>query len=275
MFDFNEFEKSLVFSLANIVVNSNYKIEFGKNEIALSVDKVHTKNLKIQNYKILESESDPNFPIVENAKILFYNIPVTDKIKNMFLQNVKPLESNSEGEVFLKDNDSKIYVNGFLVAVEKNFLFSYNIKTPSKNMIQKIENFELPFKRTAYVHKIKNILLNCENAETAMYLAKDLEKIDNGTAHDEINWKDVQLHAVKLLNVFKKYIFITKSDYVKFNHLVDIAIDNGYKPIFISKNIKDEIEYEKDLLGEKINTINSFFEKYSKNFQFNYIDKKH
>ncbi|ONN26807.1 hypothetical protein XJ44_08055 [Thermosipho affectus] len=276
MFDFSKTEKSLVFSLANLAIISKYKIKFNKNEILFSADRIVTKFLKDVDFKILKADNKIDSPVIENATILFYNIPdeSLDKLKSMFLNNVTVLESNNEGEVFLNENNnSKIYINGFLVATEKNFLFSYNIKKPTKTIIKKIEKLELPFKRTAYVHKIKTILLNCEKAEIAMYLAKDLEKLDGGQAHDEINWKDVQLHAVKLLNALNKYLFITKSDYVKYYYLIDTAIESGYKPVYISQNIKDIVESEKDFLGKNINTINVFLEKYSKNFEFAYINK--
>ncbi|MBT1247380.1 MULTISPECIES: hypothetical protein [unclassified Thermosipho (in: thermotogales)] len=276
MFDFSKTEKLLVFSLANLAIISKYKVKFNKNEILFSADRIVTKFLKDVDFKILKADNKIDSPVIENATILFYNIPdeSLDKLKSMFLNNVTVLESNSEGEVFLNENNnSKIYINGFLVATEKNFLFSYNIKKPTKTIIKKIEKLELPFKRTAYVHKIKTILLNCEKAEIAMYLAKDLEKLDGGQAHDEINWKDVQLHAVKLLNALNKYLFITKSDYVKYYYLIDTAIESGYKPVYISQNIKDIVESEKDFLGKNINTINVFLEKYSKNFEFAYINK--
>jgi hypothetical protein len=105
-----------------------------------------------------------------------------------------------------------------------------------------------------------------------MKLANEI--INSENIHDEIRWKDVQIHALKLLNALNNYLFITKKEIIQYNHLLGNARNSGYKIIEIPEEIKEELLNERDILGNRINTIQNYFEKYSKNFVFEIIDEK-
>ncbi|MDK2885867.1 MAG: hypothetical protein PWP54_425 [Thermosipho sp. (in: thermotogales)] len=284
-------EKIFLNFLLQFIKSFDYSIHFNENEDLIvkshSIDVISLKKIPIDslnlNYKIFSNNTPLKLQEIEtlnleDAKIVFENLPQNykNKVKFFFkdLSNEKSIEENEFGEVLLKKDIPKIYFSGFLVATEPNFLFSYNIKEPSKSIIEKLNKFELPFKRTTYVNKIKKILLTCENAEVAIYLADDLKKLINGQSHDEINWKDVQIHAIKLLNGLNKVLFFTEKEEKIYSKIIEFAKSKGYKLILVSETLRKHLDNERDILGNKINTVNRFYDEYSKSFQFDFVDLK-
>ena len=291
MFELSINEKIFLNFLLFFIKKFDYSISFDENGDLIvksssidvnSLKKVPIENINL-NYEIFSNGqsvklSDIDVPVLENSTLIFRNLPqnYNDKVKFFFkdLSNEKTLEETDFGEVLLKEDISKIYVSGFLVATEPNFLFSYNIKTPSKTIIEKLEHFDIPFKRTAYVNKIKKILLYCENAEVAIYLADDLKKLINGESHDEINWKDVQIHAIKLLNGLNKVLFFTEKEEEQYSKIIEFAKSKGYKLILVSEALRKYLDNERDIFGNRINTTLKFYNEYSKSFQFDFVDLK-
>ena len=291
MFELSINEKIFLNFLLFFIKKFDYSISFDENGDLIvksssidvnSLKKVPIENINL-NYEIFSNGqsvklSDIDVPVLENSTLIFRNLPqnYNDKVKFFFkdLSNEKTLEETDFGEVLLKEDISKIYVSGFLVATEPNFLFSYNIKTPSKSIIEKLEHFDIPFKRTAYVNKIKKILLYCENAEVAIYLADDLKKLINGESHDEINWKDVQIHAIKLLNGLNKVLFFTEKEEEQYSKIIEFAKSKGYKLILVSEALRKYLDNERDIFGNRINTTLKFYNEYSKSFQFDFVDLK-
>jgi len=291
LFELSINEKIFLNFLLFFIKKFDYSISFDENGDLIvksssidvnSLKKVPIENINL-NYEIFSNGqsvklSDIDVPVLENSTLIFRNLPqnYNDKVKFFFkdLSNEKTLEETDFGEVLLKEDISKIYVSGFLVATEPNFLFSYNIKTPSKSIIEKLEHFDIPFKRTAYVNKIKKILLYCENAEVAIYLADDLKKLINGESHDEINWKDVQIHAIKLLNGLNKVLFFTEKEEEQYSKIIEFAKSKGYKLILVSEALRKYLDNERDIFGNRINTTLKFYNEYSKSFQFDFVDLK-
>jgi len=291
LFELSINEKIFLNFLLFFIKKFDYSISFDENGDLIvksssidvnSLKKVPIENINL-NYEIFSNGqsvklSDIDVPVLENSTLIFRNLPqnYNDKVKFFFkdLSNEKTLEETDFGEVLLKEDISKIYVSGFLVATEPNFLFSYNIKTPSKTIIEKLEHFDIPFKRTAYVNKIKKILLYCENAEVAIYLADDLKKLINGESHDEINWKDVQIHAIKLLNGLNKVLFFTEKEEEQYSKIIEFAKSKGYKLILVSEALRKYLDNERDIFGNRINTTLRFYNEYSKSFQFDFVDLK-
>jgi len=291
LFELSINEKIFLNFLLFFIKKFDYSISFDENGDLIvksssidvnSLKKVPIENINL-NYEIFSNGqsvklSDIDVPVLENSTLIFRNLPqnYNDKVKFFFkdLSNEKTLEETDFGEVLLKEDISKIYVSGFLVATEPNFLFSYNIKTPSKTIIEKLEHFDIPFKRTAYVNKIKKILLYCENAEVAIYLADDLKKLINGESHDEINWKDVQIHAIKLLNGLNKVLFFTEKEEEQYSKIIEFAKSKGYKLILVSEALRKYLDNERDIFGNRINTTLKFYNEYSKSFQFDFVDLK-
>lgn len=121
------------------------------------------------------------------------------------------LESTSFGSVIRKHpkQAGRIYVNGLCVAQEKNFLFSYNITSPTSSLRKALNRERTNVGRSAYTDRVKSILLACSTPEVANELAQDLQNFERGTMKDELAWTDVSLHACKILNTTGEVIFLT------------------------------------------------------------------
>jgi hypothetical protein len=110
-----------------------------------------------------------------------------------------------------KDNRgrARIYVNGLRVAEEDNFLFSYNITSPTAALRRALNRERSNVGRSAYTDRVKSILLACDQDDVIDALVADLQNYERGTQHDETQWLDVGLHACKQLNARRKAIFLT------------------------------------------------------------------
>ncbi len=111
------------------------------------------------------------------------------KARNLFLKftGEQILESTKAGDVVGKVGSvGKIYINGVRVAEEENFLFSYNITQLTAPIKKALNRERSNVGRTAYSDCVKKTLLGCKSSKVATLLADELQKIDTGTAHDEL-----------------------------------------------------------------------------------------
>jgi hypothetical protein len=115
-------------------------------------------------------------------------------------------------------------------------------------------------------------LLASKEQEVAEILAKDLTNINEGTAHDELTWIDVQEHSVKILNQKGKYLFITSIEAMQHPDMIDHAKSSGHEVITIPENLKAKIQGETDMIGNPIIDIGQFVENYNDSFEYNFID---
>ncbi len=126
-----------------------------------------------------------------------------EKAKNLFLKfsGERVIESTRQGQVVEKNGKcGNIYINGVKVAEEENFLFSYNITVLTASIRKSLNRERANVGRTAYSDSVKKILLASQSREVAEILARDLTNLNKGTAHDELDYIDVQEHSVKILN---------------------------------------------------------------------------
>jgi hypothetical protein len=63
--------------------------------------------------------------------------------------------------------------------------------------------------RGAYTDRVKAILIACRSTSVAAPLADDLDGYSAGQLHDELAWRDVALHACRVLQTHEKVIFAT------------------------------------------------------------------
>jgi hypothetical protein len=76
---------------------------------------------------------------------------------------------------------ARIYVNGLRVAEEDNFLFSYNITSPTAALRRALNRERSDVGRSAYNDRVKAILLACDQDEVIDTLVADLQKYERGT----------------------------------------------------------------------------------------------
>lgn len=68
-----------------------------------------------------------------------------------------------------------IYINGMQVAVEENFLFSYNITNINTQIKKALNRERLNVGRTVYSDTIKSILKQCSSISVLAPLVNDLK----------------------------------------------------------------------------------------------------
>jgi len=198
-----------------------------------------------------------------------------DQAKSNFLRftNDELLEETKFGEVYATPagEDSRIYVTGLKVATEENFLFSYNITKTTKQVRDALNRERSNVGRTAYSSRVKDILRECETTEVAQHLVDDFENFTNGTTHDEVNWKPIRLHAVKLLNERDDVVFATVDERHSNADLLNHARADGYRVVTIPENIRNEIQDEQDSEGNRLRDVGTYLEEYNESFEYDWV----
>lgn len=194
-----------------------------------------------------------------------------EKAKSMFLyfnKNAVLLEKTKYGEVYLnKDNKfSSVYINGVQVAIEENFLFSYNITNVNAQIKKALNRERTNVGRSAYSDTIKNILRQCKSDDVLMPLAEDLINVMRGTNCDESGWVDVASYAAKTLNTSGNVVFVTPEIRDELtNQQLEILQLSGKKLIMVTDNVYSKI-------GKTVFTFNDVYQEYSNSFQYKFIE---
>lgn len=197
------------------------------------------------------------------------------KAKNLFLKftGEQVLETTKAGDIVNKVGSiGKIYINGVKVAEEENFLFSYNITQLTTTIKKALNRERTNVGRTAYTDSIKKILLGCKSTEVAKILADDLQNINKGTQHDELNWIDVQEHSVKILNQNEKVLFVSSLDIMLNPDMIEEAKASGHQIVLIPENLKEKIKGGLDFSGKPIIDISQFATNYNDSFSFEFVN---
>lgn len=198
-----------------------------------------------------------------------------EKAKKLFLRfsGEEVIESTTRGQIVRKTGKvANIYINGVKVAEEENFLFSYNITRLNATIKKALNRERTNVGRSAYTDTIKKLLLSSSSTEVAEQLGAHFKSINISNSGDELQWIDVQEHAVKILNQSGKYLFITPFDSMRYPDMVDEAKNNGYSIIIITENLKNKIEGRGDLSGNPIVDLGQFISNYNDSFEFNFIE---
>lgn len=183
------------------------------------------------------------------------------------------LEETKFGTVYAppEDEDSRIYVTGLKVATEENFLFSYDITKTTKQVRDALNRERSNVGRTAYSSRVKDILQECQTTEVAQRLVGDFENFTDGTTHDEVNWKPIRLHAVKLLNERDNVVFATVDERHTNADLLNHAQADGYRVVTVPENIRNEIQDERDSQGNKLRDVRSYLLEFNDSFDYEWV----
>lgn len=73
----------------------------------------------------------------------------------------------------------------------------------------------------------------------AELLVNDLQHFELGKIHDELNQKDVSVHACKLLNSKDDVIFLTPAELIKAQDVVSYAENDGYTVVPNPETVKE------------------------------------
>lgn len=200
-----------------------------------------------------------------------------DEAKSFFLHynRENSLEATKYGEVLgksPKDGAARIYVKGLFVAEEPNFLFSYNVTNLNASLRKSLNRERTNVGRSAYSDRVKDILKECRSSTVAEPLAADLSQFTTGRMHDELSWKDVVLHACRVLQSLEKVVFV--SPWQLASASVTRAQDDGYRPVVVPDDIAFALGKLTDFSGNPMFDINAFRREWNESFKFSFVSQE-
>jgi hypothetical protein len=198
---------------------------------------------------------------VETAKSLFFKFSGDNVI-----------EQTRVGRILEKrGKTARIYVAGLLVAEEENFAFSYDITSLTEPMKKALNRERTNVGRTAYSERVKSMLLQTRSETVAKVLADQLVALERGMGSDEINWKDVAVHACKILNAMGHYLFVTASQLAINASAIDHAREDGFQIVTVPDSIHFEVRGAQDLNGVPIRDLSVYQTEWNNSFKFDWV----
>lgn len=199
-----------------------------------------------------------------------------EKAKGFFLRfsDEDCLESTKIGDILRRKPGAvaRIYVAGLLVAEEENFAFSYNITALTEPMRKALNRERTNVGRTAYSDRVKQMLLNATASEIAEELARQLQAMQSGEGSDEVRWKEVAIHAVRILSGSGEYLFVTADQLMSSSSAVDHALSDGIRIITIPDTIQHEVAGMTDLSGTPIRDLGHYQSEWNNSFVFDFVE---
>ena len=184
------------------------------------------------------------------------------------------LERTEYGSILRRrqDEPARIYVKGVRVALEDEFLFSYNITSTTAQLQRALNRERSNVGRSAYQDRVKTILLKASSDAVAEQLAADLTRIQTGANHDEITWLDIQEQAVRVLAAKGKTLFVTSRQLFTMGATITEARTDGYKFHVIPDRLFSKLSKLRDLNGNPILDISGFIKAWNASFHFDFVD---
>lgn len=182
------------------------------------------------------------------------------------------LEETRIGKILRREGrTARIYVAGLLVAQEENFAFSYDITSLTEPMRKALNRERTNVGRSAYTERVKAMLLQSHSSEVASILADQLTRLAEGTGADEVGWKDVAVHACRILNAGGKILFVTASQMFDNASAIDHARSDGLRIVTIPEAIRAEIMGGSDVNGEPIRDLGVYQSEWNDSFVFSWL----
>jgi hypothetical protein len=184
------------------------------------------------------------------------------------------LEKTPLGSILkrVEGEPGRIYVKGVRVALEEQFLFSYNITSTTAQLQRALNRERSNVGRSAYQDRVKAILLKAHSDAVAEELVKDLTRIPLGTNHDEVTWLDVQEQAVRVLAARGKTVFVSAQQMFTMGSTVQEARADGYKVIVIPDRLLARVPKLRDINGNPILDISGFIQAWNASFTYEFVD---
>jgi hypothetical protein len=184
------------------------------------------------------------------------------------------LETTEYGDVLARANNrqpARIYVKGLFVAEEPNFLFSYNITKLSAPLRRALNRERSNVGRGAYSDRVKSTLTACRSTAVAGPLAEDLNGYAAGRLHDELAWRDVALHACRVLQTNEKVIFVTAWQMAADTAQLQYARADGYRIVVVPEDIARSLGGLADLNGNPMVNLGRYRDEWNESFSFTFV----
>ena len=198
--------------------------------------------------------------------------------KNLFLRfsGDTVIEETRVGRILEKKGKfARIYVAGLLVAEEENFAFSYDITSLTEAMKKALNRERTNVGRTAYTDRVKAMLLQTQSKKVAQVLADQLVAMERGIGAEEVHWKDVAVHACKILNASGNYLFVTPFQLMTNANAIDHARSDGFQVVTVPDSIHAEVSGAQDLSGAPIRDLGVYQTEWNNSFKFDWVPPDH
>jgi hypothetical protein len=185
------------------------------------------------------------------------------------------LESTEYGQVLARSDQrrpARVYVKGLFVAEEPNFLFSYNITKLSAQLRRALNRERSNVGRSAYSDRVKAILTACTSTDVAGPLADGLNAYATGHLHDELAWRDVALHACRVLQTNEKVLFVTAWQMAEDTAQLRYAREDGYRIVVVPEDIARSLGGLTDLNGKPMVDLDGYRNEWNASFSFTFIE---
>ena len=163
-------------------------------------------------------------------------------------------------------------MKGLFVAEEPNFLFSYNITKLSAPLRRALNRERSNVGRSAYSDRVKAILTACTSTDVAGPLADGLNAYATGRLYDELAWRDVALHACRVLQTNEKVVFATAWQMATDSAQLQYAQDDGYRIVVVPEDIIRSLSGLTDLNGKPLVDLDGYRNKWNASFSFVFVD---
>ena len=218
----------------------------------------------------------PSDTHLEGTKVILTGVKPADMAlaKQFFLRfsGDARLDITRYGEILQpKGGVASIYINGVRVAQEPNFMFSYNITSVTASVKKALNRERTNVGRSAYSERIKDILLSSDSNIVASQLARELERYELGTIHDEAQWLDVSEHACRILNAAHSVVFFTPGQITAAPRMVDEARASGAQIVTVPETLANRIHGLNDVAGNPIRDFPTFQSNWNESFQFSFV----
>lgn len=245
-------------------------VEINSKYSTITLTKSTKKDFDIETLHAVFNE--PKYPDMIGTDFMLANVSLEDinKAKSMFLifdSNITLLEKTDYGDVYLNnsDSDSSIYVNGVQIAIESNFMFTYNIKNINSQLKKSLNRERTNVGRSAYTTTIKNILTNCKSEEVLYRLVKDIDNCIKGTNKDETNWVDIASYAARTLDKSGRVVFMTPYERANLtNDQVEILQNSGKELVLVNDSVFSKI-------NNHVSTFVNIKQEYMDSFHYIFI----
>jgi hypothetical protein len=216
---------------------------------------------------------EPSQPDLVGTDCCLYGVSESDieSAKSLFLcfSSDRPIEETRYGAVYpLRQQTAPIYINGMKIAEESNFLFSYNITSLNATIRKALNRERQNLGRSAYSDRIRSILLACQSEAVVQVISDDLQRYSSGDKHDELDWRDVQEHAARILNAKRKVLFLSSTQALERPDIVDTARASGYNVLAVPEALAKKIDGISDVSGRPVTALSEFIRQHNDSFQF-------
>lgn len=102
-------------------------------------------------------------------------------------------------------------------------------------------------------------------------LAEDLNGYSAGRLHDELGWRDVALHACRVLQTNEKVVFATAWQMASDTAQLQYARDDGYRVVVVPEDIARSLGGLTDLNGDPMVDLDKYRSDWNKSFSFSFV----